>query len=728
MDLSILNPSQKEAVITTEGRIRVIAGAGSGKTRALAYRYAYIVNELGVDPANILCLTFTNKAAQEMRSRISGLVPPGYTNDFVCTIHGFCVRFLREEIHRAGYPRNFRILDEEDMKSLARQVLIENNADRSVKTVRELINKVSDFKNSQPYIGQYICSGNAPDDRTSLPLTVQMIYRQRDMLALDFDDLLAFTLYLMDMYPDMTATWQERMTYVMVDETQDCNASDWKLIDILSRLNGNLFVVGDPDQAIYEWRGAKPGMFISFRSDKDITLDENYRSTPGILNVANSIITNNRNRLEKTMFTRRTGGDSIIHFHAQDEKQEAAWVCSEIAGKVQENGQHYSDFAVLFRSAHLSRFIEQALIQSGIPYVMWGGVRFFERKEIKDCISYLRLVAGDDDLAFERIVNIPSRKVGKSTMEVIAALAAEGGCSMYQALKDNAGTGKLDRPALTEFISLIEICRAAKGHTRVSAMMEHILEKTGLKAEYRDDNDEQRLENITELLTSMKLYESGKEDGEMDLDSYLQDIALYTNADYRKDTDKVRLMTVHQSKGLEFPYVFIIGLSEGIFPNARSIRERKRPALEEERRLMYVAATRAEKCLYMTESEGFNIQAQQDKLPSRFIAEIKREYFVTEGKMDEALWSRLKNQVEHERFPDDPGCTSDGTVPDDAGIIKGTTVRHRVFGTGTVEEVQDNGTCKVRFSNGSLRFLRSSVLEPVAVVVIPDKSGNKVLS
>ena len=723
MDLGILNSKQREAVTSTEGRVRVVAGAGSGKTRALAYRYAYIVNELGIDPANILCLTFTNKAAQEMKSRIGQLVPPGYTNDFVCTIHGFCVRFLREEIHRLGYPKNFQILDEEDCKTLARQVLTENNTERSVKTVRDLLEALAGLKVKNGYIRQYLVPASPVTGRTELSQSVQLLYKQKDKMALDFDDLVFFTAYILHEFQDVREKWQERMNYVMVDEAQDCNTTDWDIVETLSKQNGNLFIVGDPDQSIYEWRGAKPDMFVAFKADKDIVLDENYRSTPGILGVANSIIVNNRNRIEKTMFTRKGAGDTIIHFHAATEALESAWVCTEIVKRVQEHGCSYSDFAVLFRAAHLSRTIEQTFIRAGIPYVMWGGVRFFERLEVKDCISYLRLVATDDDLAFERVVNTPSRKVGKVTLELISAYASQEGTSLYQALKNHLDDPKLGREALRSFVGLIEECRSNIYSSGICTMLEHILEKTGLKKEYRDDNDEQRLENITELVNSIRLYEQEHIEWEsLPLYDYLQDIALYTNADYRKETNKVKLMTVHQSKGLEFPYVFIIGLSDGIFPNARSIRERKKSALEEERRLMYVATTRAEKCLFMTESEGYNVQAQQEKLPSRFLAEIKRELFVTEGEMDEALWQRLQEQVRNEDLgemsrPDEPAGTPDR-------MTVGSLVSHKVFGDGEVLEISENGSCKVRFDGDKIRFLRSTMLElkkAIRIVLGQDK-------
>lgn len=727
MDLSTLNSRQKEAVTSTEGRIRVVAGAGSGKTRALAYRYAYIVNEIGIDPANILCLTFTNKAAQEMKSRIGQLVPPGYTNDFVCTIHGFCVRFLREEIHRIGYPKNFQILDEEDCKTLARQVLTENNTERSVKTVRTLLDKLAALKGQKEYVGCYIVPSAPAGTRTELSQQVQLLYKQKDKLCLDFDDLVYFTHYILHTFPDVSEKWQERMNYVMVDEAQDCNSTDWDIVETLAKQCGNLFIVGDPDQSIYEWRGAKPDRFVAFAADSTIVLDENYRSTPGILDVANSIIVNNRNRIDKQMFTHRGAGESIVHYHAPNEKLESEWVCTEIIRRVEEQGCSYSDFAVLFRAAHLSRTIEQTFIRAGVPYVMWGGVRFFERMEIKDCISYLRLVATDDDLAFERIINTPSRKVGKITLELISSYASQEGSSLYQALRNHLDDPKLDREALHQFVAMIEECRSRIYHSSVCALLEHILEVTGLKKEYRDDNDEQRLENITELVNSIRMYESEHIEWEtLPLYDYLQDIALYTNADYRKETNKVKLMTVHQSKGLEFPYVFIIGLSDGIFPNARSIRERKKNALEEERRLMYVATTRAQKCLFMTESEGYNMQAQQEKLPSRFIAEIKRELFVTEGQMDEAIWKRLREQVQNENLGE--VTVPDGETPDAGAIKAGSIVTHKVFGDGEVLEVGENGSCKVLFDGGKVRFLRATMLELKKTIRIPVKTGPRNIS
>ena len=727
MDLRTLNERQRQAVEATEGRIRVVAGAGSGKTRALAYRYAYIVNELGIDPANILCLTFTNKAAQEMKARIGQLVPPGYTNDFVCTIHGFCVRFLRQEIFRIGYPRNFQILDEEDMKSLARQVLTENNAERSVKTVRDQLDALAGVK-KDGYIQSYITGTTPSGDRRAFSQPVQLLLKEKDKLALDYDDLIAFTRHILHSFPEVRENWQEKMNYVMVDEAQDCNAAEWDIIETLSATCGNLFIVGDPDQSIYEWRGAKPDVFVGFQAEQTIVLDENYRSTPLILDVANSIIVNNRNRIDKTMFTRRTGGDSIIHFHARDEKEEAQWICQEILKRT-ASGCVFSDFAILFRASHLSRFIEQALIKANIPYIMWGGVRFFERAEVKDCISYLRLVAGDDDLAFERIINTPSRKVGKVTLELVSSFADAEGTSLYQALKNHMDEPKLDRPAIREFISVIEECRSRASSAPVSIMLEFILDRTGLKKEYRDDNDEQRLENITELLNSIRSYEQDRTDEPARLEEYLQDIALYTNADYRKETNKVKLMTVHQSKGLEFPFVFIIGLSDGIFPNARSIRERKVSALEEERRLMYVASTRAEKCLFLTESEGYNAQARQEKLPSRFIAEIKRDLFVTEGDMDESLWQRLRSQLASEYIEDDEEDLPEENSGKIARVAPGTMVEHRVFGRGTVISVDDSGSCKVKFETGVVRFLRKDVLSVVlSVAVAPSSGGKKILN
>lgn len=415
MELRGLNERQQEAVKATEGTVRIIAGAGSGKTRVLAYRYAFLVDVLGIDPGNILCLTFTNKAAQEMRNRINGLIGGEHASDFICTIHSFCVKFLREEIFRLGYPKTFQILDEADMKAMAKEAHEEHGVDRKESTVERFLKCFYKIKaqSGTSYIEGFLLPEapltlNADTERyiqnnceeKTQQLFVSTLLRQRKYLSLDFEDLIYFTLYILQTFPDVKAKWQRKMNYVMVDEVQDCNSCDWEIYETLSGMHHNLFLVGDPDQTIYEWRGAYLEKFVGWAPQTDVIMAQNYRSTSTILDAANSIIENNDLRIKKDLFTSNERGEKIIHYHGKDDRQEADWISGQIL-KMKESGAAYDDFAVLVRSSYLTRAIEQSFMRNKINYVIWGGVRFFERKEIKDALSYLRVVAFNDDMAFK---------------------------------------------------------------------------------------------------------------------------------------------------------------------------------------------------------------------------------------------------------------------------------------------------------------------------------------
>ena len=713
--LNDLNSRQAEAVTSTEGRIRVIAGAGTGKTKALTYRYAYLVNVLGIDPANILCLTFTNKAAAEMRQRIATMVHSGDYNDFVCTIDGFCVKFLRKEIHRIGFPKTFSILDEEDCKSLAKQAMDELGLKRTEKTVKEFLGQIAVDKALNDYITTFMLSQAKWTDNMLKSNLGNYIHRQVKEYALDFDDLENFTNYILDRFKDAREYWQNQLNYIMVDEAQDCNLDNWQIIEKLAAGHRNLFVVGDPDQAIYEWRGAKPQRFVQFASDKDVVLDENYRSTPKILNVANSVISYNKNRIPKDLFTRQPEGRAVIHFHAKTESEEMEWVATQIKILL-DAGARLGDFAILYRSSWQSRAIEEALMKARIQYAIWGGTRFFERKEIKDCLAYLKLINDkNDDLSFERIVNVPSRKLGDKFMTELKQRAKDGDASLFRTLEKNTDSAALRKPGALEFLGLMNDCTQFASNSLVSDLLDRVLDKSGLKKMYREDQDEDRLENIDQLLQSVKFYESTHEAEENRLSEYLQDIALYTNQDYRKDTPTVKMMTIHQAKGLEFPFVFIIGLSEGIFPNMRTIREYKKNGEEEERRLMYVAITRAQKALFLTESEGFNASTKMNKYPSRFLTEIKREMFVTEGFMPEDLWKGTRNMMhvldEETYNPGEGDDFASERTEYDSPFEVGDVVVHNIFGEGTVVGVnKENTTFEVRFKDGDTRHLRADFL------------------
>ena len=861
-----LNARQREAVEATEGRIRVVAGAGSGKTKALTCRYAYLVNVLGIDPANILCLTFTNKAAQEMRQRISRLVNSGDYNDFVCTIHGFCVKFLRQEIHRLGYPKSFTILDESDQKQLAKQVMEELGLNRTVETVGQFLDaaanrKVADFLQQPNYIDTMLLTEALQTPQTSqtsqppqTPQTPQpsqldeqttdmafsrFLQLQKKTLSLDFQDLIFFTIHILKRFPDACQHWQQQMEYIMLDEAQDCNKSDWTIVETLQGIHHNLFIVGDPDQAIYEWRGARPKMFIEFKSNRDIVLDQNYRSTSPILSVANSVISRNRNRLPKDLYTLKNGGTQVTHFHGRSDQEEAKWIATKIQDIMSNNEfdkfesiqkfegspqppqtpqplqtpqtsqtlqtpqpppPSLSDFAILYRASYLSRSIEQALMNANLDYVIWGGVRFFDRAEIKDALSYLRLIDQGDDLSFLRICNVPSRKVGKVYLSRLRALADQENTTLYEALKRHIHAHDLYKETMVHFIDLIEECRQfveermklpifldehgtvvstqRRDHV-ISDVLDMVLDKSGYKQLVREDDDTERLENLEELLQSVHTYEEAHaQDEVLSISSYLQEIALYTNMDLdefqgqspvssfrvqgqspvsssnplkpetlkpetlqpetlkpetlkpgtlKPETKKpkIRLMTIHQAKGLEFPYVFVTGLSEGIFPSMKTLRERKGDGEEEERRLMYVAVTRAERELFLTESEGFNAASRLSKYPSRFLKEIKRNLFVTEGDMDEILWaegdrmvrslgldfsapstqsSELSSRASKEATPSNSSC-----------LPPGTRVRHAVLGECVVKSYNEvRGSYEVEFPGGGTRNIRGSFLEPIA--------------
>ena len=723
MELRGLNERQLEAVKATEGRVRIIAGAGSGKTRVLAYRYAYLVDVLGIDPGNILCLTFTNKAAQEMRSRINRLIGGEHASDFICTIHSFCVKFLREEIFRLGYPKTFQILDEEDMKAIVKEAHEENGLDRKESTVERFLKnfyKIKAFSEGS-YISGFLLPG-APEEidaatlqyihnncqEKTYELFKSTLVRQRKYLSLDFEDLIAFTLHILQNFPDVRTKWQRKMNYVMVDEVQDCNARDWEIYETLSGLHGNLFLVGDPDQTIYEWRGADLEKLLQCRPKTDIIMAQNYRSTSTILDAANSIIENNDMRIPKDLYTRNETGDPITHFHGKDDRQEADWISKQIV-TMQENGTPYSDFAVLVRSAYLTRAIEQSFMRNKISYVIWGGVRFFERKEIKDSLSYLRLIAFDDDMAFKRIANVPSRKIGEKSIKTIMETAQERGCSMFEALRALSTTRAFSKEPVRKFIDFIDTARTLAEGMSISNLMEFVLANSGLNELYRNDEEEERLENLNELVQSIKTYESDHKEDEVSLEGYLQDVALYTNVDNDRSKNHVKVMTIHQSKGLEFPYVFISGLSDGIMPNKRSVRERKKKAMEEERRLMYVAVTRAEKRLFLTESEGYSAQGGFNKVPSRFLREINEHLMVTEGQMDEDLWNRAA--IFSRSMDTECGLT---LIPQRSGLMEGDEVMHEHFGCGIIRNIYDSGEyCEVDFLDAGLRSLKTEKLTKV---------------
>lgn len=681
--LENLNPSQLQAVKTTEGYVRVIAGAGSGKTKALTSRFAYIVDRLGINSSNILCVTFTNKAAQEMKKRVKALIGDTYDVSFITTYHGFCVRFLREEINKIHYPKNFIILDAEDQKSILRDVFTELQINSKHLTFKQVLRFISKQKSSSNYLS-YILENKSfePDESDSLSSRVFQVYldKQKRNYALDFDDLIHFTAFILDHNPDVLLKWQENLHYIQVDEAQDSSESQFHLVEILSRVHQNLFLVGDPDQTIYEWRGAKPEYLVEFDTifpdTQTIIMNRNYRSTPNILKVGNHIIKNNTVRVDKDMVTDKPEGFEVVHFHGKNDYEESLWIASEIKEILKSEDAAYSDITILYRSNHLSRNIEQALIKENIPYTIFGGIRFFERKEIKDVLSMLRLILQGDNFSFLRMHNQPTRGLGKKFLERLSYIAQEQNLSLLQALEKNTDDKELAKKGALDFIKLITELKQDAATKSISDLVKIILDKSGLSELYRKDGDEDRLENIKELVNSMLLLEK-ENNAPMNIMEYLQEIALYTDLDADSEKqDKVRLMTIHISKGLEFPYVFLCGFTEGVLPSALSIKERRKRAIEEERRLMYVAVTRAEKRFYMTDSEGFNFTTGLNKYPSRFLFEISEEFYVRKGKLSPEIIANSKTM------------STQSSGDNSLRFQEGDMVMHPVWNKGKIKSVE----------------------------------------
>ena len=694
--LQDLNPQQLQAVQATEGRIRVIAGAGSGKTKTLACRFAYLINEFGISPAHILCLTFTNKAANEMRQRIKKMVDDGYVNDLICTIHGFCVKVLRRDIYRLGFSKNFIILDEEDRKGIAKKVFEELNIERKDDSIRAFLSRINTRKSQSPYIEDYMLPSSSKQPLHGDVELYAYIKTQLEDFSLDFTDLITFALYLLKNFEDVREYWQKQIEYILLDEAQDCNDSDWDIVEILSQKHNNLFIVGDPDQAIYTWRGANVEYFLNFKNDKTIILNQNYRSTPNILNVANSIIQNNKDRIKKDLFTSRPEGKTIIHYHGKDDVDEMKWVVKQLID-AHNNGISYKDCCILYRAASMTRLLEQELINAGLPYKIYGGIRFYERKEIKDALAYLRLVEKNDDLSFRRVINEPSRKIGKVFVEKIENYAKEHNFSLFDALKEMIDNKIVTKDSAIDFVNLIQAAKSKPNVLSIAELLDYLLTESGYTEALRVDGDEDRLENLEELTHSIKYYEKANENDDISLTTFLQDIALYTNTDEDMSAESVKLMTIHQAKGLEFPCVFVIGLFEGGLPNYRALRSNTK-AIEEERRIMYVAVTRAENILFLTESEGYDFSSRMDKYPSQFLKEIKRDFFITEGKMDPSLWKQIKKDTK----------TQQPIELEDEYYVN-NVVEHKHFGYGKIVKVNDDGTCDILFKCGTRTLVNSAI-------------------
>ena len=695
--LSGLNDAQRRAVATTEGYVRVIAGAGSGKTRALSRRFAYLVNELGILPGNILCVTFTNKSANEMRQRIHQLTGDNDTG-YINTFHGFCDAVLREDSHAVQYPRSFLVLDNSDIDAMLRIIYEERGLtlrDMTFSAARDMIEIQKLFKRPDYYqdmITMSLDTLKEKYDRADTPADIIFygyLYQEKKCFGLDYNDLIKFSLYIFRQRPDIRIKWQQRLEYIMIDEFQDIDQLQYELMEVLCGYHKNLFIVGDPDQTIYTWRGADVKYLLDFDKKfpgtQTILMVENYRSTPEILAVANSLIDKNRNRIKKELKPILPAGTPVVCHFAQTQEAEARWMAGEMR-RLHEAGTPFRDMTVLYRAHYVTRAVEEVLLEEKIPYTIYSGVQFFDRMEIKDALSYLRMIAYKDDLSFRRIANVPKRNLGKRRMEFLQEYAEQRGCLLYQALLDNLEDPIIKGTGAGKFISLIESFAAGYEGRSVSEVLSAILNESGYEKMLRTEGSQERLDNLAELKQSVYEYETTCGE-EVTLEHYLARAALFTNADTAEQGDRVKLMTVHAAKGLEFPCVFLCGMNEGVFPS-RKVRTRQ--AMEEERRLAFVAVTRAEKELYLSEADGRNFDGSP-RYPSRFLLDIDEKLLTFTRPPEEGLIRRARDYIGHSQagLPEADGQTV---------FPAGQRVRHALFGPGTVLDTDmDRGAHVVQF-------------------------------
>lgn len=681
-----LNASQLEAVTSTEGFIRVIAGAGSGKTRALARRFAYLVNEIGILPGNILCVTFTNKSANEMRQRIHNLTGDNDTG-YISTFHSFCVSVLQEDSHALQYPKSFLVLDNSDIDSMLKIIYEERGLTlrnmtfskaRDMIEIRKLIKEPKyylDMLNmSLDTLRQKYLTATEPSDI----IFYGYLYQEKKCFGLDYNDLIKFTLYIFEQNEAVKIKWQQRLEYIMIDEFQDIDELQYKLMSVLCGYHKNLFIVGDPDQTIYTWRGANVRYLLDFDkifpSVKTIMMMQNYRSTPQIVSVVNDLIDKNKFRIKKNLMPTIADGMKVICHHADTSEREAVWIAEQIQA-LHGEGTSYREITVLYRAHYITRIVEEVFLREKIPYAIYSGVQFFNRMEIKDALAYLRLIAYKDDLAFLRVVNVPKRNLGERRIKFLQEYAVKHQCSLYISLETNLDNEIFKGTKAAQFVALIENFAANYAERQISELLAAILNESGYEKMLRTEGSQERLDNLAELKQSVYEYETSCGE-ESTLEHYLSHIALFTNSDAADNSDKVKLMTVHSAKGLEFPYVFLCAMNEGVFPSKKTDTIQK---MEEERRLAFVAMTRAQKGLYLSEAEGRNFDGSP-RYPSRFLLDIEPALLDYTQKPQEGLIRETKDYlVINERYLADEENQS--------SLAVGQRVKHSIFGSGTVVDV-----------------------------------------
>ena len=700
-ELEGLNASQLEAVTSTEGFVRVSAGAGSGKTRALSRRFAFLVNEIGILPGNILCVTFTNKSANEMRQRIHMLTGDNDTG-YINTFHGFCVSVLQEDSNAVQYPKSFLVLDNADIDAMLGTIYEERGLtlrDMTFGQARDMIEIRKIFKEPQYYLDmitmsldtlreKYLKSEDASDI-----IFYGYLYQEKKCFGLDYNDLIKFSLYIFQQRPDIRLKWQSRLEYIMIDEFQDIDDLQYELMSVLCAYHKNLFIVGDPDQTIYTWRGANVKYLLEFDKHfpgaKTVMMMENYRSTPQILDAANSLIGKNTIRIKKDLIPTLPGGFVPVCHHAKTTADEAQWMAEKIEDLHIQKEIPYRDITVLYRAHHVTRGVEEAFLKKKIPYTIYSGVQFFGRMEIKDALSYLRMIAYKDDLSFARVVNRPRRNMGERRMAFLREMAEAAKMSLYEALRRYIDNDIFKGTRARQFVDLIERFSSESAGRPVSEVLSAVLDESGYEMSLRTEGSQERLDNLAELKQSVYIYETSCGE-ETTLEDYLRHAALFSNSDADAGTDdKVRMMTVHTAKGLEFPYVFLCGMNEGIFPSRKT---RTLEGMEEERRLAFVAVTRAQKGLYISEAQGRNFDGSP-RYPSRFVLDIDPALISFVPDMDENLIKEARAQIR---------LSDRGLRPekDDDLLKEGDRIRHRIFGPGTITGVDtDRSAYIIRFDD-----------------------------
>lgn len=681
-----LNEEQLAAVTETEGFVRVIAGAGSGKTRALTRRFAYLVNELGIRPGNILCVTFTNKAANEMRQRIHQLTGDNDTG-YINTFHGFCVSVLQEDSHAVSYPKSFLVLDNSDIDAMLRIIYEERGLtlrDMTFSDARDYFEMRKGLYEPDYYLHMIQMSLEDLHQKYLEAEEVRDIlfygylYQEKKCFGLDYNDLIFFTLYIFKQNRDILLKWQKRLEYIMIDEFQDIDPPQYELMERLCGYHGNLFIVGDPDQTIYTWRGANVRFLLDFdqhfTGTRTIMMMKNYRSSPEIIQCVNSLIEKNHRRIRKDLIPVLDHEKPVRYHHAPSAEKEAVWIAEEIEN-LHKEGVEYKDITILYRAHYVTRSIEDVFLKKELPYTIYSGVQFFGRAEIKDALSYLRMVALKDDLSFLRIVNQPKRNMGNRRIAWLQAKSAEEGTSLYETLKRNINDPVFSNTKAAQFIGLVEKFERITDEKPTSVLLGEILDESGYEKMLRTEGSQTRLDNLAELKQSVHEYEVSCGE-ETDLITYLNHIALFTNQDVSETKNHVRMMTIHAAKGLEFPYVFLCGLNEGILPSRKTSTEMQ---MEEERRLAFVAMTRAEKGLFLSDAEGQNFD-RTSRYVSRFILDIDRELLTYDVELREDLIRESRKYIER---------SERNALPDaeDLPFREGDRVSHRVFGEGTVEKI-----------------------------------------